>query len=87
MGDSLVTLMEITLAEGALLADSRYGNSYQRRRWRFHNLFGSFHGNSELDVVNRPSDGFERPVGNGLLILNTAPAENCVNWLLHRMNM
>lgn len=31
-------------------------------------------GNSELDVVNRPSDGFERPVGNGLLILNTAPA-------------
>ena len=31
-------------------------------------------GNSELDVVNRPSDGFERPVGNGLVVLNTAPA-------------
>lgn len=37
-------------------------------------------GKSELVVANRPSDGFERPVGNGLIITNTAPSGE-----LHRL--
>ena len=37
-------------------------------------------GESDLVVSNRPSDGFERPVGNGMIVLNTAP-----NGDLHRL--
>lgn len=39
-------------------------------------------GSEELELVNAPSDGFERAVGNGLIIVNDAPSSDLEQLLL-----